>query len=166
MWWCDRRRLILLAAAAALSGCAGFTPVHAPGGPGEVLRGQVRAAPPRDAAGFLFALELERALGPASPTARFDLDHAIALSEAGVGLTREGATTRYALTGTLTWTLSEGGTPRATGRITEQTTWSAVSSTVVTTAPQDDARRRLIGMLAQTLAARLTAEAARAGGWR
>ena len=46
MSWSDRRTLLAaLAASAALARC-GFTPVYAPGGPGDKLYGQIRATAP------------------------------------------------------------------------------------------------------------------------
>ena len=166
MWWSDRRRLIVLAAAAALSGCAGYAPVHAPNGPGTALRGQVRVADPVSAETYVFLREAERALGQPGPAPRFDLTYGLSLSEEGAGRTRQGAVTRYVLTATLDWQLREGETPRASGRLIERTTWSAASSNLATNAAQDDARRRLMRLLADRLASRLTAEAARSGGWR
>ena len=165
MWWFDRRHFLGLAAAAAVSGCGGFRPLHAPDGPGSALRGQVRAADPTTPETYFFALEIERAFGPALPGARFDLTYGITLGETGAGRTADGAITRYVLRGTLDWTLLEGAQQRTGGRLAEETTWSAASTNVATNAAQDDARRRLMRVLASRLATRLTAEAARAAGW-
>ena len=63
MSWSNRRHFLKITAAAALlSGC-GFTPVYAPGGSADGLRGAVTIAEPSDSNSYEFVKRMEERLG-------------------------------------------------------------------------------------------------------
>ncbi|MFN3936049.1 MAG: LPS assembly lipoprotein LptE [Gemmobacter sp.] len=153
----DRRAFLTGLAALGLAGC-GFAPVHGPGGSGAALRGAVLAHPPRDRRDFDFVARIEDRLGrPSAP--RFGLDYAIATEPVGSGVRPEGTITRFTLTGHADYALTELATGRtiSSGRAESFTSWSATGSTVATLAAEEDARRRLMVILADQVVARLMA---------
>lgn len=158
MSWSDRRNF-LLTGLAALAGC-GFAPAYAPGGAGTALRGAVALADPTDRDGFGFAARLEDRLGRASAP-RFRLDWSVQTTPVGAGITPTGAITRYTLKGQAQFALTAEGTGATVGSGTVEsfTSWSTSGSTVATLTAEQDARRRLMVILADQVVARLIAAA-------
>lgn len=156
----DRRSLILMPL--ALAAC-GFTPAYGPGGPAQGLMGTIRAADPDTKDAFELVKQLEARLGRAE-AARYDLAYTITTEAIGVGYTPDNSITRYNLTGRVDWTLSDRGTgQRLTGgRVDSFTSYSATGSTVAGLAAEEDARRRLMVILADQIVARLLATS---GAW-
>ena len=156
---CDRRltRRVALLGLLALAGC-GFAPVYGPGGPGHALRGSIRLPAPTDIDSHALNARLEERLGPET-AARYDLAHDLRVAVVEQGITPEQVTTRYALNGTLEFTLTEQASGRMVtqGAVSAFTSYSATGSTIATTAAEADARRRLMQMLADQLVARLIA---------
>jgi LPS-assembly lipoprotein len=65
-----------------------------------------------------------------------------------VGITGDGATTRYNVSGTVTWTLSRAGERVAGGTVKNFASYSATGSTEAGLTARADAGRRLMVMLA------------------
>ena len=159
MSWSDRRHLLGLMLALPLAAC-GFAPAEAPGGAAHALRGAVALDEPADRDGFDFAARLEDRLGRvASP--RFRLAWTVEVVPVGAGITPTGAITRYTLTGRATYRLADAGTGAlvASGVAESFTSYSTSGSTVATLTADQDARRRLMVILADQVVARLIAAA-------
>ncbi len=152
------RRAILALIAAPLAGCA-FTPVYAPGGAAAALQGAVRVDDPDTKNGFDFVERMEERLG--RPDAhRYRLSYVIATDPIGVGITPDNAITRYNLTGSVDWVLSDNdGTTLTRGRVQNFTSYSATGSTVAGLAAEEDAAFRLMRILADQIVTRLLATA-------
>jgi LPS-assembly lipoprotein len=106
---------------------------------------------------------LEERLGrPAAPA--YDLAYTITTTPVGVGITTENAITRYNLTGSVDWTLTNRATGArvAGGRVESFTSYSATGSTVAGLAAEEDAALRLMRILADQIVTRLIATA---GQW-
>lgn len=144
----------------ALAGC-GFTPALGTGSAARGLMGAVRAADPKTQADYSFVARIEERLGRSSAPA-YDLAYTIFTSREGVGITEEGATTRYVLTGSADWTLTarSDGQRVAGGTVRNFTGWSATGSTVAGLAAEEDAARRLMRMLADQAVAAMVADLA------
>ena len=154
MSW-SRRTILLLPL--ALAAC-GFTPAFGTKGPAEGLLGTVRTADPTDKNGFDFVQRMEERLGrPAN--VRYDLTYTITTQPVGVGITPEGAITRYNLTGGLDWTLTRRVDKLrvAGGHIDSFTSYSATGSTVAGLTAKSDASLRLMRLLADQVVMRLVA---------
>lgn len=157
MWSSDRRAVIF--GALALAGC-GFTPAYGPAGGAAALRGRIALAPPGDKRTFDLAARLEDRLGAAS-AATYRLDYTVYTNVIGVGITPDGAVTRYNLTGTVGWTLVElaTGAARLSGTAESFTSYSSIGSTVAGLAAEEDAQARLMVILADRIVTRLIAAA-------
>lgn len=155
----DRRSVLLLL---ALAGC-GFTPAYAPGGPASALQGSVRLGDPTDKNGFDFVERMEERLGRPQ-TAQYELSYAINTRALGVGLTRANTITRYNLTGSIDWGVTEIGTGRRVtgGKATNFTSYSSTGSTVAGLAAEEDAAFRLMRILADQIVTQLVATS---GNW-
>lgn len=153
----DRRRLLLVFAALPLAAC-GFSPAYAPGGPGQALRQQVRAADPVTSRDFDFVAAFEERLGrPTAP--RYDLAYEIATSERGAAQLSGLGATRITLFGTVRYTLTETGTDTVItqGNLRNFTNYSTTDTQLATRRAQEDAEARLMRILADQVAARLLA---------
>ena len=145
----------------ALAGC-GFTPVLGTGGPAQVLMGRIWPAVPQDQAGFSFVKQIEARLGRVQ-TRDYDLAYTIEVTSDGVAITAEGATTRYIVTGTVTWALTRhaDGVRMTGGKVNNFASYSGTGSTVATLVAREDAGRRLMTMLADGVVARMLAASSR-----
>ena len=155
-------RRFLLLVPLALAAC-GLAPVYGPGGSAEGLQNSIRVADPTDKLGFDLVERLEEQLG--RPTAaRFELTYTIETEPVGVGVTSDGAITRYNLVGSITYTLTNRvtGASLTEGRVDSFTSYSATGSTVAGLEAEDDARTRLMRLLADQIVARLLATS---GSW-
>ncbi|WP_241427764.1 LPS assembly lipoprotein LptE [Fertoeibacter niger] len=142
---------------AALAGC-GFTPAYAPGGPAAELQGAVRVDNPTDKNAFDLVERLEERIGrPDGP--RYALGYTITTAPIGVGITTENAITRYNLTGSVDWGLTEIGSGRRVtgGKVQNFTSYSATGSTVAGLAAEEDAAFRLMRILADQIVTNLIA---------
>lgn len=140
-----------------LAAC-GFAPAFGTKGPAERLLGTVYAADPGDKNSFDFVQRIEERLGrPTNPL--YDLTYTIATNPVGVGITPDGATTRYNLTGTLTWTLTRRADKlrMAGGSFGTFTSYSATGTTVAGLTAQTDGSLRLMRLLADDVVLRLVA---------
>jgi LPS-assembly lipoprotein len=155
------RRFLLLSAFAAVAGC-GFTPAFGPGGAANALRGQVRAADPTDTDSFNLVRSIEDRLGLPKVSA-YDLSYTIKTEVEGAGITPSNAITRFSLVGSVDWTLAAAGSDAvlATGRAESFTSWSATGNPISSLSAEDDARLRLMRILADQMVNQLIAASAR-----
>ncbi|MDR5652393.1 LPS assembly lipoprotein LptE [Ruixingdingia sedimenti] len=156
----DRRTVLLMLGALPLAAC-GFAPAYGPGGAGAALHGAVRMAEPRDENAWELVVRLEERLGRAAAP-RYALDYTVTTEKIGAGITPSRAITRYTMTGAATFRLTESatGTVVAEGRVEGFTGWSATGSTVATLTAEEDARVRLMRILADRIVTRLLATGA------
>lgn len=145
---------------ALLLAACGFTPVYGPGGSAEGLRGTIRVEAPETRPEYDLVARLEQRLGRGEAAA-LDLDYTLSLRAIGVAITPEQETTRYNLTGSLDYRLTEIGSGRvaASGTVESFTSYAATGSTVASLTAERDAGRRLSVLLADLLVTRLQATA-------
>ena len=153
----DRRNFLFLMAALSVAAC-GFTPAYGPGGAAAGLQGRIRVDDPSNKNGFDLVERLEERLGRPE-AAVYALSFKIVTKPIGVGITPENAITRYNLTGSVDWGLTETATgQRLTGgRVNSFTSYSATGSTVAGLAAEQDAAMRLMRLLADQIVTRLIA---------
>jgi LPS-assembly lipoprotein len=152
MWW-SRRGVLLVLAAGPLAAC-GFAPAYAPGGPAVALAGRVTVQAPVTGPEYALVARLEQRLGRAGDGAPLSLTYTLATAEEAVAITPAAEITRYNVTGTLDWRLTDTatGTVRASGQVRSFTSYSATGSTIATRAARDDAIERLVTILADRTA--------------
>jgi LPS-assembly lipoprotein len=158
----NRRHLLALILALPLAGC-GFAPVYAPGAPANALAGRIEADAPTTRDSFIFVTEFETQMGrPEAPA--FRLTYQIAIQRNDLAVTTEGAILRYNLTGQITWALTDIGTGATltSGTVSSFTGSSATTSTVAAQTADDNARKRLMQILATQIVTKITATA---GDW-
>ncbi|MBT0957845.1 hypothetical protein IV417_10625 [Alphaproteobacteria bacterium KMM 3653] len=159
MWLSDRRGFLAGLGALSLAGC-GFTPVHAPGGAGEAVRGQFLVAPPRDREQFSFSNRVEDKIGrnEAAPLA---LAYRIATRADSVAITADQEIQRYNLEGFVEYEVIDRASEEvlSSGTVRNFTSYSATGTTVATLAAERDAYGRLMVILADQLVTRLYASA-------
>jgi LPS-assembly lipoprotein len=156
----DRRTFLL--APLVLTAC-GFTPAFAPEGAANDLTRSIFVEDPNEKRGFDLVQRLEERLGRPQ-NAKYRLAYVIRTDSQGVGITPDNVTTRFNLTGSVDWTLSDTATgARLTGgRVQNFTSYAATGATVAGLAAQEDAMLRLMRILADQIVARLIATA---GQW-
>lgn len=155
----SNRRLFLLSGLAALSGC-GFAPAYGPGGTAEGLRGRVRATDPTNVDSFNLVRSIEDRLG-LPRAAAYDLGYQIRTT--AEGNTTSNAITRYTLVGTIDWTLTATGSDQVLtdGHAEAFTSWSATGNPISALSAEEDARLRLMRILADQIVNQLIAASAR-----
>ncbi len=158
MSWSDRRTFLMMLPA-VLAGC-GFAPVYGPGGTGSALRGKVGVDAPETDDAYVLVRELEDRLGRA-PMPEYSLSYKLLTRVQGQAVTAANETTRYAILGRADYSLTRISDGRivASGSVDNFTGYSATGTTVETLAAERDARRRLMVMLADGIAAALFATA-------
>ena len=157
----DRRRFLTLLAVAPFAGC-GFTPVYAPGGAGQALRGQVLVAAPDTRLGFQLVSRLEERLGLAEAET-YLLSYTIETSETDLAITGTNDITRINIAGTVGFTLVETATDAEVfaDSVSTFTAYSTTSTAVATAAARRDAQDRLMIALADQVMSRLLASSLR-----
>ncbi|WP_191287362.1 LPS assembly lipoprotein LptE [Aliiroseovarius zhejiangensis] len=158
MSWSDRRSMLLsFAAVAAMSAC-GFTPVYAPGGSAEGLRGAVTVAAPSDANSYELVKRLEERLGR-NLSAAYALSYTITTRSEDVGVTPRQEITRTQILGAVEFSVTSvaSGDVVESGSLSNFTSYSTEGSTVSTASVERDANRRLMVMLADMMVTRFTA---------
>jgi LPS-assembly lipoprotein len=160
----DRRQLLALLLALPLAGC-GFAPVYAPGTPAQALVGRVQADAPTTRDSFLFVAEVEALLGRAEDPA-FRLTYQISIRRVDLAVTTAGSILRYNLIGEINWSLIDNATGATlTGGTENSFTGSAATTSIIAArAAEDNARRRLMQILANQIVTRITATAGDWGG--
>lgn len=162
-----KKPLLSLALAASLVATAcGFTPVHAPGGNGHALYGQVYVATPEqtssrgDSNAYMLVRDLEDRLGRGGNGA-YQLDLTLSTRIEGQAITAGNEITRYSIIGDAGYSLlrRSDGAVMASGTETAFTGYSATGTTVETLAGESDAFERLMRILADQITAKLYATA-------
>ncbi|MEP2715188.1 LPS assembly lipoprotein LptE [Pseudophaeobacter sp.] len=156
--------LILALAASLVAGACGFSPVHAPGGSGSALYGNVVIAVPDqpssrgDSNAYFLVRDLEQRLGRTS-SGDFALDLTLATRSEGQAITADNSITRYSIIGAAGYSLTRqsDGTVVSSGSETNFTGYSATGSTVETLSGERDAYERLMRILADQITQRLLA---------
>jgi LPS-assembly lipoprotein len=153
-----RRRFLLLAPLALALAACGFQPVHGPGGTGALLQDRVVVDAPNDRNGYLLVRELEERLGRGG-NAAYGLALTTTTNEAQLAVNREGYIERFNLLGRTDYSLRElsTGAVLSSGYVENFTAYSATGTTVATLASEQDARERLMTILADQIVARLQA---------
>lgn len=152
---------LTLIASVVVSAC-GFTPVHAPGGTGHALYGEVVIAFPDlpnstgDRNAYFLVRDLEQRLGRSSG-GDYQLDLTLTTRTEGQAITADNSITRYSIIGTAGYSLTRqsDGVVVASGSETGFTGYSATGSTVETFTGESDAYQRLMQILADQITARL-----------
>jgi len=154
----DRRAFLSALAVLPLAAC-GFRPLHAPENRENSLRGKVQAEAPENARQFRFVARFEDRIGRAAAPL-WTLRYEIALRQLAVGVTPDNVTTRYNLSGRLSWSLLQVGGEEAvlSGVIENFTSYSATGTTVAVRTARQDAENRLMIILADQLVAQLFAQ--------
>ena len=144
--WLSNLKTVLFAAPLALAAC-GFTPVYGPGGGGQALQGAIRATDPANPTDYAFVRRFEERMGRG---ALYNLGYTLTVSQTGMGSTSTGSTTRIRLDGRATLVLSDAATGAALLRETVSgfTGYSTTGNTAATLAAKQDARERLMVILA------------------
>lgn len=153
MWLFDRRRLLAVAAVAALAAC-NFTPVYAPDAAGPKLENRIFVAEPQTEDLYKIVKRFEERLGRAGEDdAAMTLTARVSKSRTSLGRTATGSTTRFHWTGTLRFTLksTETGDVIDEGEIQRFTGYSATGNIAATLAAERDATRRLMIVLTDAL---------------
>ncbi|MBV7394346.1 LPS assembly lipoprotein LptE [Mameliella sediminis] len=147
MWSCNRRTFLV--SPLALAAC-GFTPVYGPQGGGTALQNAVTLPEPANQASYAFNRRFEERLGRAGAGAPYSLDLRIQTDEQDMGSTSAGSTTRYRLVGRVFYSLVDTATGQTLfeSRTNAFTGYSTTGSTVATRAAENDARGRLMVLLA------------------
>lgn len=138
----------------ALGGC-GFAPVHSTN---DRLRGLVSFDTANNVDGFRLRAQLERRLGRSEGPA-YSLDVTVSVARRAAAITSNRESVRFNLRGTARWILTEIGSGDRIdrGEVQSFTSYSATGSTVATEAASDDARARLMVILADLIVTRLFA---------
>lgn len=153
-------RRAFFAGALALAAC-GFTPAYGPNGGATALLNSVATQAPVSRDDYALTMRIADRLGPVT-TPRYRLDYTITTEATGQAITPDNATTRYSLSGTASYTLTNVASDAVllTGEVSSFTSWSASGSTVATQTAEDDAHARLMVILADQIITRLIATAA------
>lgn len=159
----DRRVFLFSLGALALSGC-GYEPVYGTGGAAAGLKNRVTVKQVNSSLGYVFAGRMEERLGTPSDPA-YQLSYALRTRKAGLAVTKSQSTTRFNIIGSADYTLRNlaTGATVASGTVSNQTGYSASSTTVTTLAAERDANERLMIILADQVMTRLIAQAERSG---
>lgn len=153
----DRRTLVLGLLALPLAGC-GFTPVYGPGGAGGLLQNRLRADDPADKDAFDLVARLENRLGRPGTTA-LRLKYEISVAEEGIAATADRFASRVQLVGQVRFSVLQGDRPLTESKVDAFTAYSTTSTPLATRAAAEDARQRLMVILADGIVARLMAGA-------
>lgn len=142
-----------------LAACGGFVPAYGPEGEARGLLRRVRIEDPRDKNSFDLVERLEERLGRVSEAA-YGLTYVVTTSEVDLGVTPSNTITRYNVTGSVSFTMTELATGKVVVKATAGTftSYSASGTTVATGASRADAYRRLMRLLADQIVTRLEVE--------
>lgn len=154
----DRRSLLALVAALSLAAACGFAPVYGPGGGGSLLQGRLRADDPTEKDAFDLVARLEDRLGRPGPAALrlgYDLD----TREDGTAASADRFASRIRVHGTLRYRVLQGDVVLTQGSVDAFTAYSTTSTPLATRAAAEDARRRLMVLLADGMVTQLVAGA-------
>ncbi len=158
MSWSDRRRALGLLAALPLLAACGFAPVYGPGRAGGPLQGRLRPDDPDTEDAFRLNARLEDRLGRPGASA-LRLAHEISVTEDAGLATADRSASRIRLLGTVRYRVLEGERLLTEGHAEGFTAYSTTATPLATRAAAEDARRRLMVLLADGMVTRLQASA-------
>jgi LPS-assembly lipoprotein len=155
----DRRRFLALILGLPLAGC-GFTPSYGPGASASALLGRVRADDPSNRDAFAFVARIEERLGLPQADA-WRLSYRISTRRIDLAITTEGSILRYNIVGTVSWSLIDPatGATLVSGKAESFTGSAATTSIIAARTAEDNARGRLMIILADQIIAKLEASA-------
>lgn len=158
--WLSKRHLIMMTVAVALTGC-GFTPVYAPGGAADGLKGQISFSAPSTRDDQLLVRHLEQQLGHTT-AGRFQFKYTLKVDQQRMAVAANNTTARFNLIGKVDYQLIDptSETVLISGSVTQFTGYSATGTTVATRAADEDARARLMVILGDQVVAQLLAKSA------
>ena len=153
------RRLVLALTLIALAAC-GFKPAYGPNGASESLRGSIIVNEPENRTEFVFVSHLEQRLGQPQ-AAPYELTYVITTSSEGLGVTPEQSTTRYNVTGRVDYIVKDIALDEIAhrGNVETFTGYSATGSIIGAPSAEEDARERLMIVLADQIVTELIATA-------
>lgn len=156
----DRRTFLSLIATAPLAAC-GFTPAYGPEGPARGITGQIGIADPTDRNSFDLVGRLQERLGR-SRAPRWKLGYSIDTNSVGLGITAANTITRYNITGSVTYRLTDeaSGQTVTRGLVKNFTSYAASGTVISTAASERDAYERLMRILADQIVTDLIATSA------
>lgn len=156
----NRRFVLLSLAALPMAGC-GFEPALGTGGAARGLIDQVRVGDANDALSFALTGQLERRLGRGDG-GRYALSYTIRTRSDGSAVTPDQVTTRFNITGTVNYVLTErsSGEIVTTGTVSNFTGYGATSTTVANRTTRRDAQQRLMVILADQIVTELITKVA------
>ncbi|MBK5934913.1 LPS-assembly lipoprotein [Rhodovulum imhoffii] len=156
----DRRTFLSGLAAFVPAGC-GFRPLHGTEGAGGDLRGRVAIAPPETRDTFVLNARLEDRLGRGEAAA-YSLSYDLSTRRVSLAISRTQDTTRYNIEGALRFALRDLSTGAVvqSGQVQSFTGYSATGTPMAAQVAENDARARLMVILADQLVTRLMAGAA------
>lgn len=158
--WLSKRHLMMMTVAVALTGC-GFTPVYAPGGAADGLKGQISFAAPSTRDDQLLVRHLEQQLGHTT-AGRFQFKYTLKVDQQRMAVAANNTTARFNLIGKVDYQLIDptSETVLISSSATQFTGYSATGTTVATRAADEDARARLMVILGDQVVAQLLAKSA------
>lgn len=154
-----RNILALLLALPVIAGC-GFTPSYGDNGSAEAMRGKIIVDAPSDRNGFEFVRHLESRLDHATnPT--YAMSYKITLFEDSIAIARNQDITRYNIIGSAAFSLRDLTTGKTVykGRVEDFTSYGATSDPLSTTTAGENARKRLMVILGDSIVSQLIATA-------
>lgn len=139
-------------------GACGFTPAYGPAGPARGLFNKVAVDAPTDKDAFDFVARIEERLGRPEGAA-FRLRYTISTKAEALAIARTNAITRYRLEGSIRFRLLDKGGEKVltSGEVGSFTAYSASGTSIATAASRDDAKTRLMILLADQVVTRLIA---------
>lgn len=148
--------MLTLIVATPLAACGGFVPAFGPDSGARALLNRVAVADPTDKNAFDLVQRVEERLGRAVSPA-YSLGYEIVTDEVDLGVTPANAITRYNVTGSVSFTLTDIATKSvvSSGTASTFTAFAASGTTVSTDASRADAYQRLMRLLADQVVTRL-----------
>ena len=153
-----RKFLTLTAVPLALSAC-GFTPIYSTGSAAERMHGRIALGSFDGLSGFQMREQLESRLGTAT-AATHRLDVVLTVNSDGIAITSDGSITRYNLSGTAEFIITQLGVGIVfQGTVTAFTAYNATASVYATRIAEQDANRRMAITIADKIVTRLATSA-------
>jgi len=156
----DRRTFLAGLGLLGLGAC-GFQPVLKAGGAARGLRGQIRFNLIESRAGFVLLEKLEKAFGDGGLNARFQAKTELNFEEQELVLIAATSLTRVTLFGGVKVAITDTTKDAIVfeDKIRDVVSFTTSAETAVTIASQQDAKDRLVGVLAERLILQLNATA-------
>ncbi len=154
----DRRHVLLLMLAGLPLAACGYAPAYAPGAAATKLMDRIEMDAPTSRDAFSFVARMEDRLGRGNDPA-WRMSYSISTRRVDLAVDTSGAILRYNLIGSVTWQLKDAksGAVVATGSEQNFAGSAATDATIPAQAAEDDARQRLMVILADQVVTKLVA---------